>query len=80
MFSVGDRITDNVLQEDLEHTTGFFVDETGDTLHTTTTGETTDSGFCDTWSGRGSGEERKGKERIRFSDLRLAKGEEYDEE
>jgi hypothetical protein len=43
MFSVGDGITDNVFQEDLEDTTGFFVDETGDTLHTTTTSETTNS-------------------------------------
>ena len=32
----------NVLQEDLEHTTGLFVDETRDTLNTTTAGETAD--------------------------------------
>lgn len=31
-----------VLQEDLENTTSLLIDETGDTFHTTTTGETTD--------------------------------------
>jgi hypothetical protein len=43
MFSVGDSITDHVFQEDFEDTTGFFVDETRDTLDTTTTSETTNS-------------------------------------
>jgi len=38
----------NVLEEDLENTTGLFVDETRDTLHTTSTSETPDGGFCDT--------------------------------
>ena len=33
----------HVLEEDLEDTTGLFIDETRDTLHTTTTSETTDS-------------------------------------
>ena len=42
MLSVGDGVTDDVLEEDLENTTGLLVDETGDTLHTTTTSETTD--------------------------------------
>ena len=32
----------HVFKEDLENTTGLLVDETGDTLHTTTTSETTD--------------------------------------
>ena len=32
-----------VLQEDLEDTTSLLVDETRDTLYTTTTSETTDS-------------------------------------
>lgn len=31
-----------VLEEDLEHTASLLVDKTGDTLHTPTTGETTD--------------------------------------
>ena len=43
MLSVGDGVTDDVLEEDLENTTGLLVDETGDTLDTTTTSETTDS-------------------------------------
>ena len=33
----------HVLKEDLEDTTGLLVDETGDTLDTTTTSKTTDS-------------------------------------
>jgi hypothetical protein len=40
MFSVCDRITDNVFQEDLENATGLLVDKTGDTFHTATTSET----------------------------------------
>ena len=38
----------HVFKEDLENTTGLFVDETGDTLDTTTTGKTTNSGLSDT--------------------------------
>ena len=38
----------NRFEEDLEDTTGLFVDETGDTLDTATTGKTTDSGLGDT--------------------------------
>jgi len=41
-------MTTYVLQEDLENTTGLFVDQTRDTLDTTTTSETTDSGLRDT--------------------------------
>ena len=48
VLSVGDRVADDVLEEDLEHTTGLLIDETGDTLHTTTTCETADSGLGDT--------------------------------
>ena len=48
VLGVGDGITDDILKEDLEDTTGLFVDETGDTLDTTTTGETADSGLGDT--------------------------------
>jgi hypothetical protein len=48
VLGVGDGITDDVLKEDLEDTTSLFVDETGDTLDTTTTRETTDSGLSDT--------------------------------
>ena len=38
----------HVLEEDLQNTTGLFVDKTRDTLDTTTTGKTTNSGLCDT--------------------------------
>ena len=48
MLCVGDGITDDVLQENLEDTTGLFVDETGDTFDTTTTSQTTDCWLGDT--------------------------------
>ena len=48
VFSVGDRVSDDVLKEDLEDTTGLFVDQSGDTLDTTTTSETTDGGLGNT--------------------------------
>ena len=47
MLSVGDRVADDILKEDLENTTGLFVDEAGDTLDTATTGETADGGLGD---------------------------------
>ena len=43
MLSVGDGVTDDVLQEDLQDTAGLFVDEARDTLDTATTSETTNS-------------------------------------
>jgi hypothetical protein len=48
VLSVGDRITDDVLEEDLEDTTGFFVDQSRNTLDTTSTRKTTDSRLGDT--------------------------------
>ena len=42
----------HVLEEDLENTTGLLVDETRDTLDTTTAGKTTDSGLGDTYANR----------------------------
>ena len=42
VFSVGDRVTDDVLEEDLEDTTGLLVDQPRDTLDTTTASKTTD--------------------------------------
>jgi hypothetical protein len=48
VLSVGDGITDDTLEEGLEDTTGLLVDHSGDTLDTTTTGETADSGLGDT--------------------------------
>ena len=42
MLSVGDRVTDDILQKDLKNTAGLLIDEAGDTLDTTTTSKTTD--------------------------------------
>ena len=48
VLGVGDGITDHVLKEHLEDTAGLLVDETGDTLDTTTTRETANGGLGDT--------------------------------
>ena len=48
VLGVCDRVTDDVLKEDLEHTASLLVDKTGDTFDTTTAGQTTDSRFSDT--------------------------------
>jgi len=48
VLGVCDRVTDNVLEEDLEDTSGFLVDQTGDTLDSSTTSKTTDGGLGDT--------------------------------
>jgi hypothetical protein len=48
MLGVGDRVADDVLEENLEHAAGLFVDEARDTLHASTAGEATDGGFADT--------------------------------
>ena len=48
VFGVGDGITDDVLKEDLEDTTGLFVDQARYTLDSTTTRQTADGGFGDT--------------------------------
>eukprot|EP00968_Pinguiococcus_pyrenoidosus_P026343 scaffold7071_cov260-Pinguiococcus_pyrenoidosus.AAC.11 len=47
VLGVGDGVTDHVLEEDLEHPTGLLVDEAGDALDTTTTGEAADGGLGD---------------------------------
>ena len=47
-FAVGHGITDDVLEEDLEDTTGFFVDQAGDALDTTTASQTADDRLGDT--------------------------------
>ena len=41
MLSVCNRVTNDVLQEDLQDATSLLVDEARDTLNTATTGETT---------------------------------------
>lgn len=48
MLCVSHRVTNDVLQEDLENATGLLVDETRDTLDTATTSETTDGRLGDT--------------------------------
>ena len=47
VLGVGDCITDDILQEYLENTASLLVDETRDTLNTTTASETTDGGLGD---------------------------------
>jgi hypothetical protein len=48
VLSVCDSIADDTLEEGLEDTTGLLVDHGRDTLDTTTTSETADSGLGDT--------------------------------
>ena len=43
VLSVCDGVTDNVLQENLENATGLLIDETRNTFHTATTGQTANS-------------------------------------
>jgi hypothetical protein len=48
VLGVGDGVTDDTLEERLEDTAGLLVDHGRDTLDTTTSGETSDSGLGDT--------------------------------
>lgn len=48
VLGIGDRVTDDVLEEDLEDATSFFINQTTDTLDATTTSETTDGRLSDT--------------------------------
>jgi hypothetical protein len=36
MFGVRNSVTNNVFQKDFQHTSGFFVNQTGDSLYSTT--------------------------------------------
>ena len=47
VFGVGDGIPDDVLEEDLENSTGLLLDESGDTLDSTTTRQPSDGGLGD---------------------------------
>ncbi len=47
VLGVGDGVTDDVLQEDLEDAAGLLVDEAGDTLDPTATGQTADGRLGD---------------------------------
>ena len=42
--------TSHILKEDLENTTSFFIDQARDTLHTTTTCETTNGWLGDAYA------------------------------
>ena len=48
VLSVSDGISDDVLKEDLEDTSGLLVDQTADTLDTTSAGQSTDGWLGDT--------------------------------
>ena len=48
VLGVGDGVTDDVLEEHLQHTSGLLVDKTGDSLHTTSASQTADSRLGDT--------------------------------
>ena len=48
VLGVGDGITDDILKEHLQDTTGLLVDQARDTLDSTTTGQTTDCWLGDT--------------------------------
>ena len=45
VLGVGDGVTDNVLQKHLEDSTGFLINQSGNTLHTTTTSQTANGGL-----------------------------------
>ena len=47
VLGVGHCVSDDALQEHLEDTSGFLVDETADALHATPTGKTMDGGLGD---------------------------------
>ncbi|KAG5452584.1 hypothetical protein CSKR_201745 [Clonorchis sinensis] len=47
VLGVGDGVTDDVLKEHLQDTTGFLVDQTGDALHTTSASQTADGRLRD---------------------------------
>ena len=48
MLCVGDSVTDDVLKEHFEYTTGLFVDQSRDTFDTSSPGQTSDGRLGDT--------------------------------
>ena len=48
VFGVGDGITDDILKEDLEDSSGLLIDEARDTLDTSTASQSADGGLGDT--------------------------------
>ena len=47
VLCVGDGVTDDILEEHLQDSTSLLVDQSGDTLDTTSAGQTPDGGLCD---------------------------------
>ena len=47
VLGVGDSVTDDILQEDLEDAAGLLVDEATDALHSTTASKSADGGLSD---------------------------------
>ena len=47
VLGVGDSIPDDVLEEDLQNTSGLLIDKAGDTLDASTTSQSANSGLCD---------------------------------
>ena len=47
VFSVGDSIPDNILKENLKNTTGLLIDQTRDTLDSSTTSQPSDGRLGD---------------------------------
>jgi len=48
VLGVGDCISDHIFQEDLEDTSGLFIDESADSLDSTSASQSTDGGLRDT--------------------------------
>lgn len=48
VLGVGYSVTDDILKEDLQYTSGLFVDESRDTFYTTSSSQTTDCWFGNT--------------------------------
>ena len=55
VFSVGDWVSDDVLEEGLEDSSGLIIDEGADSLDTTSSGESADSGLGDAHDGLSDG-------------------------
>ena len=51
VFSVGDGVSDNVLEERSEDESGLVIDERGDSLDTTSSSESSDGRLGDTHDG-----------------------------
>ena len=48
MFSISDSVSDDDFKENLQNTSSFLLDESRNTLDSTSTGQSTDGGFSNT--------------------------------